>query len=134
MKDSSNNDLYWIAYSGNKDIYDAEYINFQNDYYKFKMSISKFPENLILFNVGTGLFYILLSLGYVFSKLKKGFKNNLKLLFVYMPVLSNVLLMFILLPGRETRFVYSNILCAYPLIIFMLLMNKNKQEQGEVKK
>lgn len=124
--DTSDNlrDLF-LLYNSNKDFSNDEYINIQNSYFAYKKSISNCYFSIIFPTVAMGLFYIIFSLFYCLLYSKNKFKEKLKVLLPYVPVLSNLLLMLILLPGRETRFVYSNILCSYVLIIFMILINNN---------
>lgn len=114
--DDNYKELYWISFSGNN-------INmeFQNNYFNYKKNINKLPFCIINITVASGLFLIILSLLYCLIKSKE----KLKLLTTYIPVGSNIMLMLILLPGRDTRFVYSNILCAFPLVILMFLLNRN---------
>ena len=74
---------------------------------------------LFFIDVGEGLFLILLSL----TVLIKNKKINIKILIPYVLVLSNIFVIALLITGREVRFIYSSILCSYPLVLFSLKQN-----------
>ena len=122
---TNNRDLYFIAYSGN------DYSDVQEGFFAYKISISNWFFSIFLVTVSTGLFYIIFSLLYCLLYSKNKFKEKIKLILPYVPVLSNFLLMMFLLPGKETRFIYSNILCAYPLIILLILLNKRMNKSSK---
>lgn len=125
----NNSTLYWIAYRGNY------YNDVQEGFFAYKKSISNWFFSIFLVTVSTGLFYIIFSLFYCLLYSKNKFKEKIRIILPYIPVLSNFILMLFLLPGKETRFIYSNILCAYPLILLLILLNKkiNKSSKEIIK-
>lgn len=77
---------------------------------------------LFFIDVGEGLFLMLLSL----TILIKNKKINIKAFIPYILVLSNILVIALLITGREVRFIYSSILCSYPLILFAFRENPDE--------
>ena len=120
---NNNTDLYYIASIGNNND-----LNFQETYFNYKHNLNSFPFSILNITICSSLFLLLGSLLYSFTRTKKKWH----VIVPYIPVFSNIFLIFLLLPGRDTRFLYSNILCAFPLIIFMFLVNKdNLQKKKE---
>ncbi|MBR5168373.1 MAG: hypothetical protein IKW86_09980 [Salinivirgaceae bacterium] len=76
-------------------------------------------KNLMI-DVGEGLLLILFSLCLTIRKIR----NNKKAYLPYILVLSNVLIITCLITSGAPRFVYSSILCSYPLMLYALLMQK----------
>ena len=76
---------------------------------------------LFFIDIGEGLFLILFSL----TLLVKNKKLNFKTFIPYILVLSNMFIIALLITGREVRFIYSSILCSYPLILFSLKQKQN---------
>ena len=76
---------------------------------------------LFFIDIGEGLFLILFSL----TLLVKNKKLNFKTFIPYILVLSNIFIIALLITGREVRFIYSSILCSYPLILFSLKQKQN---------
>lgn len=111
-------------------------INFINDYKDNNTKIANNYNNLFsnsflrifVIDVGEGLFLTLLSLALTIKK----YKNTLKAYIPYILVLSNVLLIMCLITGGEVRFVYSSILCMYPLFVFSLA-SKRRNLKNEIK-
>ena len=68
----------------------------------------------ILFGYGGSLFLIALSIGVISIKSKFYLRKYLP----YVLVLINTLAISFLLTGGESRFVYSNIICAFPLLLY----------------
>ncbi len=79
-----------------------------------------------LLDVGEGLMLIILSLSLTIRKMR----HNYRALIPYILVLSNVAVIMCLITGCEKRFVYSSILCSYPLILYALY---NKREESASK-
>ncbi len=92
-----------------------EYIS--NIYLKYQRCFCLLP--FIFITIGSGLFLILFSLLYGLFKVK----DKLRMILVYIPVLANSLIMLVMIPTKEARFIYSNLICAFPLIIFIFLLN-----------
>lgn len=69
-----------------------------------------------LLDIGEGLMLILLSLSLTIRRMRLDYKA----LIPYILVLSNIVIIMCLITGSEKRFVYSSILCAYPLILYAL--------------
>ena len=80
-------------------------------------------------NIGEALFLIIFC---VFIVLKK-YKGNLQKLIPFIVVLSNSLIIMLLITGGEERFIFSQVLCVYPLIIYSLA-NFNKKEKLKLEK
>lgn len=79
----------------------------------------------IMIDVGEGLLLILLSLCLTIRKMQ----HNNKAYIPYILVLSNVLVILCLITSGAPRFVYSSILCSYPLILYALLgQSKNYKD------
>lgn len=76
----------------------------------------------IMIDVGEGLLFILISLCLTIRKKQ----HNKKAYLPYVLVLSNVLVITCLVTSGTPRFVYSSILCAYPLILYALYNKQTK--------
>ena len=96
---------------------------FVRNYATMKINFCHFPWTLIFFGSGTSLFLIIFSLCYVLCTNK----NKLKLLLIYLPVLTNLAVIFMILPSWQTRFIYPNLICAFPLVLFMFLAKDKKK-------
>ena len=70
----------------------------------------------IMIDVSEGLLLILFSLCLTIWKMKR----NIKAYLPYILVLSNVLVIICLITSGAPRFVYSSILCSYPLILYAI--------------
>lgn len=122
--EKNNTDLYWVVFKEKNNgisIYDF----FQRGYFSYKKRLCKFPFSIFNITITSGLFLIIFSLVYCL----KNSKSKIKILIPFIPVISNTLLFFLILPGRDTRFLYSNILCAFPFVIIMFLLKKKKKEE-----
>lgn len=95
-----------------------------NSYYKI---INNTIFKWLIPSFSIGLFIILFSFGLTILKKKMEFKAYVP----YIPVLINVAMIMCLITGGEQRFVYSSILCCYPLIIFALLEKKNDTKTND---
>ena len=113
-------EYYKQIHSANLDRTDALYKVLSNIYLQYQHWFCLVP--FIFITVGSGLFLILFSLLYSFFKVK----DKLKMTLIYLPVFSNLLIMLVMIPSKESRFVYSNLICAFPLIIFIFLLNNRK--------
>lgn len=82
-----------------------------------------------LFGYGGSLFLIMLSIAIIGVKSKFYLKKYLP----FIPTLSNTLGIMLLITGGELRFVYSNILCAVPLLIYALSDISTKKETAKDK-
>lgn len=74
----------------------------------------------IMIDVAEGLLLIIISLCLTIRKMK----CNVKAYLPYVLVLSNVLIILCLITSGESRFIYSSILCSYPLILYALYNQK----------
>ncbi len=83
----------------------------------------------IFFGVGFSLFIIVFSLFITINKRKKEWTSYLP----FVLVLSNTAIIMLLLTGYECRFVYSQIICMIPLLIYSLWLNKKEGENNEQK-
>ncbi len=99
------------------------YYNIFQNYATMKINFCHFPWTLILFGSGISLFLIIFSLFYVLCTNE----NKFKLLLIYLPVLTNLAMIFVILPGWETRFIYPNLICTFPLVLLMILAKNNKK-------
>ena len=70
----------------------------------------------VIFGYGASLFLIIVSIGIATIKSKFHLRKYLP----YIIVLINTLAISVLLTGGELRFVYSNIICAFPLLLYGL--------------
>ncbi len=118
-------DMHYAFFGGNTTNNDVNYKEFQYNYFNYKKTLYVFPFSMILITVSTGLFLLLFSLLYCIVKVKE----KLKLIIIYLPVLTNLLMILLMLPGREARFVYPNLICAFPLVILMLLVNQKIRKE-----
>lgn len=126
---TNNKDLVFI--NGNIKVSNQDSLySIYDGYFTYKNSISNCFFSIIFPTVAMGMFYIFFSLLYCLLRKKSKFVEKLKLLLPFVPVLSNLFVIMLLLPGRETRFVYSNILCSYLLLIFAFLQ-KRTLSRGE---
>ncbi len=91
-------------------------------YERYYDIISTSPLKYLFFGVGMGLFLIVLSIVIVIYR--KRFQLEYYLPFIL--VISNTLIIMLLITGEEIRFVYSQILCAVPLLIYALSLKGRK--------
>ncbi len=82
----------------------------------YNKTITSSPLRWLFLNYGQALFIIVGSLTIIISKTKW----NLKRLIPFVPVITNSLAIMLLITGEEYRFVYSQILCALPLMFYAL--------------
>ena len=83
--------------------------------YKLLVKYNNFKVLRVFFiSFGEGLFIIIFSLFISFSRTKLNVRKWLP----YILVLSNTLVIMLLITGEEYRFVYSQIICAIPLLIY----------------
>lgn len=94
------------------------------DYYN---NINKTVLKWLIPNFALGLFIIIFALGLTILKKKLNFESYIP----FIPVFINVAMIMCLITGWEQRFVYSSILCCYPLIIFALLEKKNDNKAND---
>ncbi len=92
-------------------------------YIKYLYIVFESPLKYILFNVGVGLFIIILALFVTIYKRRKSFEAYLP----FVLVLSNTATIMLLIGGLETRYVYSQIVCALPLLVYAISLKRNKQ-------
>ena len=99
--------------------------NISDDIYQGVVSynniVTNSPLRILFLNFGDGLFLILVSLYLIIKKTKL----NLKRWLPFIPVILNTLVIMLLITGEEYRFVYSQILCSYPLLIYGLFETKD---------
>ena len=79
------------------------------------------PIRLLFINFGDAFFLIIVSIYLIIKKSRL----NLKRYLPFIPVVLNTLVIMLLITGEEYRFVYSNILCCYPLLIYGLYENND---------
>ncbi len=85
--------------------------------------LSQSPLKYIFFSVEVGLYIIVFSLFVVIYKKRKQWTSYLP----FVLVLSNTLVMMIFVTAANFRFVYSQLICVFPLLIYALsLKNKSK--------
>lgn len=89
--------------------------------------LKKLGIEKVFFGYGGSLFIIIISLAITSLKSKFYLKKYLP----YIPALSNTLGIMLLITGGELRFVYSNILCAIPLLIYSLSDISSKCEKDD---
>ena len=93
---------------------------YYNNYSEFVMSS---PLKYIFFGVGTSLFIIILSILIIISK--KGFQWYY--FAPYTIVISNtILILFVISGAYEFRYVYSQLICALPLLIYSLSLKNER--------
>ena len=95
-------------------------------YNQFCDVISHNPLKYILFNFGLSLFVIVFSFLLVIKKAKTNFDKYLP----FVLVLSNTLVIMFLITGGEVRFIYSQVICSLPLLIYALSL-KNERYNKE---
>ena len=88
------------------------------------------PIRLLFVNTGQALFLIIMSM---FIAIRK-WKNNIKCYLPYALCISNTLVIMCLITGGETRFVYAQVLCAIPLLIYSLIEFKENKKKAKLKK
>ena len=71
---------------------------------------------ILIRTVGVGFAIILVALGITVKKSGKHFERYIP----FILVISNTLIIALMITGKETRFVYSQIICAVPLMIYAL--------------
>jgi len=76
----------------------------------------------LLLDIAEGLILIIVSLCLTIRKKR----NDLCSYLPYILVLSNIVIIMCLITGGETRFVYSSILCSYPLILYAFYNDKTE--------
>lgn len=69
---------------------------------------------IFFIDIGEGFLLLLISLILLIKKVKL----NIKAYIPYILVAANILIVMILITGREARLLYSSILCAYPLLLY----------------
>ncbi len=116
-------DMMWVMLTGNDSINNDMYKQFQDYFFSNKKELCAFPLSLIFITSSVALFVILFLLLYGIFKVK----NKLKLLLIYLPVLTNLSIILLMLPGREGRFMYPQLLCSFPLLVFTLLLNQKEK-------
>lgn len=78
------------------------------------------PFRWLFINYGKGLFLIIFSLVLTIRKVKFSFKKWIP----YFLVLANTAVIMLLITGGELRFVYSQVLCAVPLVLYSLKLKE----------
>ena len=99
-------------------------------YNNYSEIISSSPLKYIFFNFGMALFVIILSLFIVIYKAKNNFEKYIP----FVLVLSNTMVIMLLITGGEVRFVYSQIICALPLLIYSLYLKEENKKKNKKKK
>ncbi len=121
MKDDSNYFWFDIPDETNSSII-LKTRGYYNSYTEYVMSS---PFKYIFFGVGTSLFIIILSILIIISK--KGFQWYY--FAPYTIVISNtILILFVISGAYEFRYVYSQLICALPLLIYSLSLKNKKIE------
>lgn len=104
-------------------ITDGSFANYIfNDYYNI---LENSILRIFVIDIGDGLFLTLLA----FALIVKKYKFNIKSFIPFSLTISNTLIIMLLITGEEIRFVYAQILCAYPLILYSL---KKREERKEI--
>lgn len=81
-------------------------------------------------NIGMGLFLIVFALCITINKVRTQWEKYLP----FIIVVSNTLLIMCLITGGEVRFVYSQILCAIPLLLYSLNLNNKSYKKSYKRK
>lgn len=121
-------DMTWVMLTGNDKINNYNYRQFQSGFFTIKGALCYPPFSIIFITSNVALFAILFMLLYGIYKVK----DKLKLLVVYLPIITNLAMILVMLPGREGRFMYPQLLCSFPLIIFTILLSQKKRLSKEV--
>ena len=103
-------------------ITDGSFANYIfNDYYNI---LENSILRIFVIDIGDGLFLTLLA----FALIVKKYKFNIKSLIPFSLTISNTLIIMLLITGEEIRFVYAQILCAYPLILYSLKKHEERKD------
>lgn len=126
-----NNQGTYLSYNRN-DVENKPIYNLSDKFNYLLTSYESWTNNMgigKIFGYGGSLFLIMLSIAILSVKSKFYLKKYLP----YIPALSNTLGIMFLITGGELRFVYSNILCAVPLLIYSLSDISTKKETAKDK-
>lgn len=94
-------------------------LKLHDEFHKYYKFIYSTPFRIIGIGFGEGLFIIILSILIIIAKLK----FNLKKLMPFVPTMLNTASIMLLITGEEYRFVYAQVMCAIPLLIYALYLN-----------
>ena len=83
---------------------------------KYNNNISDSPLRWLFVNFGDGLFLIIVGLYLIIKKSK----SDLKKYIPFIPAVLNTLVIMLLITGEEYRFIYPQVLCCYPLLLYGL--------------
>ncbi len=100
---------------------------FFNKLADYDASVNNSVIRWLFINFGEGLFLILFALAIIMKR--NGL--NLKRWLPFVPVIINTLVIMCLITGEESRFVYSQVLCAVPLLLYSLSSYANKKEKSK---
>ncbi len=89
----------------------------------YNNTVTNSPLRILFLNFGDSLFLILVSLYLIIKKTKL----NIKRWIPFIPVILNTFVIMLLITGEEYRFVYSQVLCSYPLILYGLFETRDKK-------
>ena len=93
---------------------------------EYEIKYDEFVDNsalrMLFFDVGEGLMVILLALAIVAQKIGRKVGPYVP----FLAVLGTTLTIMFMITGMEARFIYSQILCALPLLLYALSL-KNKR-------
>ena len=91
---------------------------------KYYNSILSTPFRIIGIGFGEGLFIIILALFIIIKK----FDFDLKKLIPFIPTILNTACIMLLITGEEYRFVYSQVICSLPLLVYALALKSKTTE------
>lgn len=111
---------FWYTFSP-RDIDNTLLHSLRSIYLYNQEYLCTFPYSFIFPMVGSGFFVIIFSIMVII----RCSNRKLSSLVPFVPVVSNMLLMLLVIPGKETRFIYANVICSIPLLIYMfIIINK----------
>ena len=88
------------------------------------------PMRWLFTDFGDGLFLIVLGLFLIIKKTK----FNIKKWIPFLPVIFNTLVIMLLITGKEYRFVYPQVVCCYPLLLYSLYEKEEKDFKSKLVK
>ena len=98
---------------------------FQKIYSDYSKVVVNSPLQYLFYNYGFACLIIMLSLFIVIMKSKNDFEKYIP----FVPVITNSLTIMLLITGGEVRFIFSQIICALPLLIYALYLKEEKRKK-----
>lgn len=94
---------------------------------EYNVLVTSSPLKWLFADFGEGLFLIICALAIVIKKTR----FNLRKCIPFIPVVINTLVIMLLITGEEYRFIYSQTLCAIPLLLYSLSIKKVDVDSNE---